>query len=153
MSKAEDRETILLDLFTWFARKGANHWVVLMFFSAIFSALLPRALNDLTGKQQVFTNLQAARQKLSVFFQNQDIFMLTWVFCLFPSQYTFLLHTERLDFGSGPTWILALFLTFAFMSGWRSREHINKMRWRDRISQENCIETKWKGSLNHYQII
>lgn len=68
---------------------------------------------------------------------NQDIFMLTWVFCLFPSQYTFLLYTERLDLGSVPTWILALFLTFAFMSGWRSRKHTKKMRWRDRISQEN----------------
>lgn len=37
-----------------------------MLFYAIFSVLLPRALNDLTGKQQAFTNLQAARQKLSV---------------------------------------------------------------------------------------
>lgn len=79
ISKAEDGETVLLHLISLFARKSANHWAVL--FLSYFPSLLPRALSNLTGKQQVSTSQEAARQKLSVLSSTKTSPCLLGSFC------------------------------------------------------------------------
>lgn len=85
---------------------------------------------------------EAARQKLSVLSSTKTSLLLTWVFLWILSQYSCFFFRERLDLAVVPTWILVLFLTFAFLSGWRSGRIYKqrcRMRWRERIAQGSHI--------------
>lgn len=110
-----------------------------------FPALLARALSKLAGKL-VSTSQGSSKVEGVHSAQQSDISMLTWVFFfLAVSIFLYLFFPERLDLASMPTWIVVLFLTFAFLSGWRGRRlYKQSTRCMDRVAQGNHIEAAYE---------
>lgn len=110
--------------------------------------LLPGALSKLTGKQQVSGAREAARQKPSVQSNTKTSLCFGGYLCLsVVAQYSYSFSPERLDFASVPVSFVILFLTFAFLFGWRSRriyKQRSRMRWRQRTAQGNHIEATYE---------